>query len=91
MKKSYKKKSLKKKPYKKKSYKKKSYKKKSLKKKSHILLYKIGDVVTIIVKPYKNGKNIKGVIKRILTKRKYHSRGHKVELVSGIIGRIIPV
>jgi uncharacterized repeat protein (TIGR03833 family) len=48
----------------------------------------IGDTVEIAIKPYK-GKTEKGIIKKILTKKKYHSRGHKVMLYSGTIGRII--
>ena len=57
--------------------------------KKNILQHKVGENVIIIIKPYKENKKIKGIIKRILTKRKYHTRGHKVELVSGVIGRII--
>ena len=49
---------------------------------------KIGQYVNIIIKPY-NKKIIKsGIIKKILTKKKYHSRGHKVILSNGLIGRI---
>ena len=88
---------MKKKSYKKKSYKKKSYKKKSIKKyttkssykKQKELQHTVGDIVTIIIKPYHKNITVKGKIQKILTKRKYHSRGHKVELVSGIIGRIV--
>jgi len=50
----------------------------------------IGDTVEIAIKPYK-GKTEKGIIKKILTKKKYHSRGHKVMLHSGTIGRIIKI
>lgn len=42
---------------------------------------KIGDTVEIAIKPYK-GKTEKGVVKKVLTKKKYHSRGHKVMLES---------
>ena len=50
---------------------------------------KIGDKVKIIIKPY-NKKIIKsGIVKRVLTKKKFHSRGHKVELKNGTVGRII--
>lgn len=51
---------------------------------------KIGDTVEIAIKPYK-GKTEKGVVKKVLTKKKYHSRGHKVMLESGTVGRIIRV
>ena len=46
-------------------------------------------MVTIIIKPYYKKNTVRGKIQKVLTKRKYHSRGHKVELVSGVIGRII--
>ena len=52
---------------------------------------KIGDKVQIIIKPYKLNKKVIGYVKRILTKRKYHSRGHKVELRNGKIGRIVKI
>lgn len=48
---------------------------------------KIGNKVTISIKPYK-GKTEKGIVKKVLTKKKYHSRGHKVMLESGTVGRI---
>ena len=51
---------------------------------------KVGDTVEIAIKPYK-GKTEKGVVKKVLTKKKYHSRGHKVMLESGIVGRIIKI
>jgi uncharacterized repeat protein (TIGR03833 family) len=49
---------------------------------------KIGDIVSIIVKPYRNCIIIKGKIKKLLTKKKTHPRGHKVCLEDGTIGRI---
>jgi uncharacterized repeat protein (TIGR03833 family) len=52
---------------------------------------KIGDLVTIIVKPYNKGKNVSGKIKKILTKKKKHTRGHKVMLEDGTVGRMISV
>ena len=58
-----------------------------LKTKKKYNIPKVGDIVEISIKPYK-GKTEKGVIKKILTKKKYHSRGHKVILKSGIVGRI---
>ena len=42
------------------------------------------------IKPYK-GKTKIGVVKRVLTKKKYHSRGHKVMLNSDNVGRIISI
>lgn len=52
---------------------------------------KVGDSVTIIVKPYRDYKCIKGTVERVLTKKQFHSRGHKVLLTSGIIGRTLKV
>ncbi len=50
---------------------------------------KKGDKVEIIIKPYKNNIHKVGIIKDVLTKKKYHSRGHKVRLEDGTIGRIV--
>ena len=45
---------------------------------------KIDDKVKIAIKPYK-GKTAKGIVKKVLTKVEYHTRGHKVLLKSGEI------
>lgn len=50
---------------------------------------KVGDKVEIIIKPYHKKKKVQGVIKDVLTKKKYHSRGHKVRLEDNTIGRIV--
>ena len=50
---------------------------------------KVGNLVVIIIKPYKNNVTVQGIVKRVLTRRKFHSRGHKVELRDGTIGRIV--
>lgn len=52
---------------------------------------KKGVKVEIIVKPYKNGKKVVGIIKRVLTKKKVHTRGHKVMLEDGTVGRMIRI
>ena len=52
---------------------------------------KVGDHIIIIIKPYANNVKVKGIVKRVLTKRKYHSRGHKVELKDGTIGRTVEI
>ena len=57
--------------------------------KSQVSLPKKGDRVEIIIKPYKNKITKIGIIKDVLTKKKYHSRGHKVRLEDGTIGRIL--
>jgi len=54
-----------------------------------IQLPKKGDKVEIIIKPYKSKITKVGIIKDVLTKKKYHSRGHKVRLEDGTIGRIV--
>ena len=66
----------------------KSKKTHSLPKKTLSLPQK-GDKVEIIIKPYKSKITKVGIIKDILTKKKYHSRGHKVRLEDGTIGRIV--
>jgi uncharacterized repeat protein (TIGR03833 family) len=48
----------------------------------------VGDKVKIAIKPYK-GKTVKGIVKKVLTKKKYHSRGHKVLLENGEVGRVL--
>ncbi len=50
---------------------------------------KVGDSVTIIVKPYKDRNYVSGIIKRVLTKKKQHTRGFKVMLTTGIVGRMV--
>ena len=50
---------------------------------------KVGNLVVIIIKPYKNNVTVQCIVKRVLTRRKFHSRGHKVELRDGTIGRIV--
>ena len=50
---------------------------------------KPGDRVNIIQKKhYHTGELTAGVVRDVLTKKRYHSRGHKVRLESGIIGRV---
>jgi uncharacterized repeat protein (TIGR03833 family) len=49
----------------------------------------IGDKVKIIIKPYNQKKHITGIIKRVLTSKQFHSRGHKVMLQNGTVGRVI--
>lgn len=49
----------------------------------------IGDKVNIIQKQhYATGELTSGVVKDVLTKKRFHPRGHKVRLINGIIGRI---
>lgn len=50
---------------------------------------KKGDKVTIIIKPYNKKITKIGIVKDVLTKAKTHTRGHKVRLEDGTIGRIV--
>lgn len=50
---------------------------------------KKGDKVEIIIKPYNKKITKIGVVKDVLTKAKKHTRGHKVRLEDGTIGRIV--
>lgn len=50
---------------------------------------KPGDLVNIIQKQhYATGELTSGVVKDVLTKKRFHPRGHKVRLINGIIGRV---
>ena len=50
---------------------------------------KPGDKVRIAQKKdYASGVLTEGVVKDVLTSKEFHSRGHKVRLTSGIIGRV---
>ncbi len=50
---------------------------------------KKGDKVEIIIKPYNKKITKIGVVKDVLTKAKKHTRGHKVRLEDGTIGRVV--
>jgi len=45
-------------------------------------------VLIVLKKDQRTGKTTEGVVKDILTKAPFHSRGIKVRLVSGEIGRV---
>jgi len=51
----------------------------------------VGDKVEIIIKPYDKKITKVGIIKDVLTKKQFHSRGHKVRLLDGTIGRIVKI
>ena len=51
----------------------------------------VGDIVKIIIKPYSDGVTVNGIVKRVLTKKEIHTRGHKVELRDGTIGRLVKI
>ena len=49
----------------------------------------VGDEVEIVQKQdQRTGKLTTGIVKRILTKSANHPHGIKVELISGIVGRV---
>jgi uncharacterized repeat protein (TIGR03833 family) len=45
-------------------------------------------VLIVLKKDQRTGKTTEGVVKNILTKAPFHSRGIKVRLASGEIGRV---
>jgi uncharacterized repeat protein (TIGR03833 family) len=50
---------------------------------------KPGDKVRVAQKKdYASGVLTEGVVKDVLTSKRFHPRGHKVRLTSGIIGRV---
>ena len=50
---------------------------------------KSGDKVKIVEKKkYTSGELTEGIVKDVLTSKKFHPRGHKVRLINGIIGRV---
>jgi len=50
---------------------------------------KPGEKVKVVQKKdYASGELTEGIVKDVLTSKKFHPRGHKVRLTSGIIGRI---
>lgn len=50
-----------------------------------------GDKVIIIVKPYHMHNCHTGIVQNVLTRRKIHTRGHKVRLTTGVIGRTLKI
>lgn len=63
----------------------------TLKKKINVSKPKVGDKVKIIIKPYKNDVTEIGIVKKMLTKKEFHTRGHKVMLESGTVGRTVRI
>lgn len=51
----------------------------------------VGDKVIIIIKPYSDFKCKTGIVDQVLTKKKYHSRGFKVKIHTGQIGRTLKI
>lgn len=51
----------------------------------------VGDNVIIILKPYHKYDCKKGIVKDVLTKKPVHTRGHKVRLTTGEIGRTVKI
>lgn len=49
----------------------------------------IGDAVWIIEKEFYGTQNYKqGIVEKILTSKNFHSRGIKVRLTDGLVGRV---
>lgn len=49
------------------------------------------EVDIILKKDQRSGKRTRGIVKDLLTSAPYHSRGIKVRLESGEIGRIVEI
>lgn len=49
------------------------------------------EVDIILKKDQRSGKRTRGVVKDILTSASFHSRGIKVRLVDGQIGRVVEI
>jgi uncharacterized repeat protein (TIGR03833 family) len=52
---------------------------------------KLKDTVIIIIKPYQQFNCKKGTITEIYTKKLIHTRGHKVKINSGEVGRVLKI
>lgn len=52
---------------------------------------RVGDKVIIITKPYSAYKCVQGIVKDVLTNKEVHTRGHKVRLKNGVIGRTLKI
>tara|TARA_Y100000593_G_C4178756_1_gene270917 strand:+ start:398 stop:595 length:198 start_codon:yes stop_codon:yes gene_type:complete len=50
-----------------------------------------GDIVKVIIKPYDQDVKVNGIVQRVLTKKKVHTRGHKVMLRDGTVGRLVKI
>ena len=49
----------------------------------------VGSVVSIVQKAHQaSGERTEGVVLRLLTRSEHHPRGIKVELTSGVVGRV---
>ncbi len=49
----------------------------------------VGEKVNVVQKQhYKTGQLTTGAVREVLTKSRHHSRGHKVRLENGIVGRV---
>ena len=51
----------------------------------------VGETVKIIIKPYDRMICSTGVVSKLLTKKRIHSRGHKVRLQNGEVGRVVEI
>lgn len=49
------------------------------------------EVAIILKKDQRSGKRTRGIVKNLLTSSAYHSRGIKVRLEDGQIGRVIEI
>jgi uncharacterized repeat protein (TIGR03833 family) len=52
---------------------------------------KSGEEVIVIIKPYNAHNCIRGTVADILTRKEQHTRGHKVRLTNGVVGRTLKI
>ena len=50
-----------------------------------------GDIVKVIIKPYDENVTVNGIVKKVLTRKQVHTRGHKVMLRDGTVGRMVKI
>jgi uncharacterized repeat protein (TIGR03833 family) len=55
------------------------------------IMPQVGDKVTIIIKPYYQYNCKTGIVQDVLTRKPIHTRGHKVRLTTGEIGRTLKI
>ena len=55
------------------------------------IMPRVGDKVIIIIKPYYQYNCKTGIVQDILTRKPIHTRGHKVRLITGEIGRTLKI
>jgi uncharacterized repeat protein (TIGR03833 family) len=55
------------------------------------IIPQVGDKVIIIIKPYHEFNCKTGIVDKVLTKKSIHTRGHKIKLHTGQVGRTLKI